>query len=150
MGTPSELDDVYQSLILDHSRHPRNFAATPAATNTAHGDNPFCGDRFTVSLVLSGDRITDIGFEGAGCAISTASASMLTVRAKGLTRAEIVALVPRFDGLFTGTPVNDPELGDLLAFAAVSRFPVRVKCARLAWQTLLAALDGAAAPVSTE
>jgi nitrogen fixation NifU-like protein len=145
-----ELEDVYQSLILDHSRRPRNFGAPPGATQSARGDNPFCGDRVTVFLVRSGDRIADVGFEGVGCAISMASASMMTTHLKGLTPAETETLCRRFEDLLDGAAHENDELGDLSAFAAVSRFPVRVKCARLPWQTLLAALTGAAKTVSTE
>ena len=150
MEPASGLDAVYQSLILDHSRHPRNLGVPAGATHTARGDNPFCGDRFIVSLLLSGDRIAAIGFEGAGCAISTASASMMTISAKGLMRAEADALFERFDRLLGGEPPADLDLGDLSAFAGVSRFPVRIKCARLAWQTLQAALIGTDGTVSTE
>lgn len=147
----AELEAVYQSLILEHSRHPRNCGAPQATTHRARGDNPFCGDRVTVSVMLSGNRIVDIGFEGVGCAISMASASMMTAGTKGLTRDETEALCRRFEDLLKGgVAVAGDALGDLAAFAGVSRLPVRVKCARLPWQTLLAALAGGTDPVSTE
>jgi nitrogen fixation NifU-like protein len=150
MAPGSGLEDVYQDLILDHSRRPRNFGAPAGATHSARGDNPFCGDRVTVFLVRSADRIADVGFEGAGCAISMASASMMTTRMKGLTAEQAADLCRQFEDLLGDAALQDHELGDLSAFAAVSRFPVRIKCARLPWQTLLAALSGASDTVSTE
>jgi nitrogen fixation NifU-like protein len=143
------LEDVYQRLILEHSRRPQNFGVLPGAKHTAHGDNPFCGDAFTVAVSLMAGCITEIAFHGAGCAISTASASMMTAHTKGLTRAGTEALYRSFDSLLTGAPPSELQLGDLSAFAAVSRLPVRIKCARLPWLTLLAALDVDDAPAST-
>jgi nitrogen fixation NifU-like protein len=150
MAPASGLEDVYQGLILDHSRRPRNFGAPAGATHSARGDNPFCGDKVTVFLVRSGDRIADIGFEGVGCAISMASASVMTTRTKGLTRAQAEDLCRQFEQMLKDPSPQDHELEDLSAFAAVSRFPVRIKCARLPWQTLLAALTGTAETISTE
>jgi nitrogen fixation NifU-like protein len=159
----SGLEDLYQRLILDHSRHPRNAGALPARSasgvRVARGDNPVCGDRVVVSVVLDGDRIADVRFEGSGCAISVASASMMTEAIRGRTRAEADALRQQLERLVSGEPAADVErerLGDLVALGGVARFPVRRKCARLAWQTLRAALDAKAplegdpAPVSTE
>jgi nitrogen fixation NifU-like protein len=134
-------EDIYHGLILDHSRHPRNTGAVVDADRAATEDNPLCGDRCSVSLRLAGDRIADVRFEGVGCAISIASASMMTERAKGLTHAEVVALFDVLEQVLRGRPAPpEPPLGDLAAFAAVSRLPVRAKCARLPWQAVLAAL----------
>ena len=145
-------DDLYQRVVVEHGRHPRNQGALAGATHGARGDNPFCGDRVTVSLILEGDRIAEARFEGAGCAISTASASMMTVALRGRTRAETEALFRDFEALLAGTAPATPagDLGDLAAFAGVRRFPVRAKCARLPWQTLMAALAGGGGTVSTE
>ena len=149
-----DADELYQTLVLAHARAPRNQGALPAATHSARGDNPFCGDRFTVSLILKDDTVADARFEGSGCAVATAAASMMTAALKGLTRAQVEALAGRFEALLAGgvePGANaDPALGELRAFAGVRRFPVRVKCARLPWQTMSAALAGTSAPVSTE
>jgi nitrogen fixation NifU-like protein len=152
----SDLRDLYQEVILDHSKRPRNFHAIADASRKAEGYNPLCGDRETVYLVLEGDRVRDVAFQGAGCAISTASASMMTESVKGKTRAEAEALFERFHDLITGTngeARGGPELGKLEVFSGVREYPVRVKCATLPWHTLKAALasDGAGEPVvSTE
>jgi len=158
----SDLRDLYQEVILDHSKRPRNFHAIADATRKAEGYNPLCGDRETVYLVLEGDRVRDVAFQGAGCAISTASASMMTESVKGKTRAEAEALFARFHELITGkngeagskasSKSNSPELGKLEVFSGVREYPVRVKCATLPWHTLKAALDSEGAPsvVSTE
>jgi nitrogen fixation NifU-like protein len=148
----SDLRDLYQEVILDHSKRPRNFHAMPAPDRKAEGYNPLCGDRETVYLDLDGDVLKDVSFQGAGCAISTASASMMTESVKGKTRAEADALFARFHDLITGKPGegSGPELGKLEVFSGVREYPVRVKCATLPWHTLKAALDGAGAPVSTE
>lgn len=156
----SELADLYQDLILDHNRRPRNRRKIEPADRHAVGHNPLCGDRLTlyVNLDESG-RITDIAFEGAGCAISTASASLLTEAVKGKTVAEAHALFHRFHALLTGddssapapTAEPAPKLGKLAAFEGVRQFPMRVKCATLAWHTLEAALESPGEPtVSTE
>jgi nitrogen fixation protein NifU and related proteins len=151
----SDLRDLYQEVILDHSKRPRNFHAIAGASRKAEGYNPLCGDRETVYLVLEGDRVRDVAFQGAGCAISTASASMMTESVKGKTRAEAEALFARFHALITGKnggAGSGPELGKLEVFSGVREYPVRVKCATLPWHTLKAALDseGAPAVVSTE
>ena len=145
----SELDDLYQEIILDHYRKPRNFGMLEGFNRAAHGDNPLCGDRLALHVKLNGDRIEDLRFKGAGCAISVASASMMTDALKGKSKADADALFERFHRMVTGeSPVND--MGKLSAFAGVSEFPVRVKCATLAWHTLRAALEGMKDPVSTE
>jgi len=148
----SELDDLYQDVILEHSKAPRNFHALPAANHKAEGFNPLCGDHFTVYIQMEGDAIRDIGFEGSGCAISKASASMMTQILKGKSRAEAEDLFKRFHALVTGrAPAGAAsDLGKLTVFSGVSEFPVRVKCATLAWHTLQAALAGTQEPVSTE
>ena len=147
----SDLRDLYQEVILDHSKRPRNHRAMPEADRKAEGYNPLCGDRETVFLDLEGDVLKDVSFQGAGCAISTASASMMTESVKGKTRAEADALFARFHDLITGKPgpVDGDALGKLAVFSGVREYPVRVKCATLPWHTLKAALDGAGA-VSTE
>jgi nitrogen fixation protein NifU and related proteins len=150
----SDLRDLYQDVILEHSKAPRNFREMAAANHKAEGFNPLCGDRFTVYLDLDGDSIRDIAFQGSGCAISKASASMMTQILKGKTREQAEALFTRFHDLVTGRKdgprENAPELGKLAVFSGVSEFPVRVKCATLAWHTLHAALEGKQEAVSTE
>lgn len=151
----SELRDLYQEVILDHSRRPRNFRELPGASHRADGHNPLCGDRATVYVRLEGDRLGDVAFKGAGCSISTASASMMTESVRGKSREEVDRLFTRFHDLVTAPPdkagqAAAPELGKLAVFSGVCEFPVRVKCASLPWHTLKAALAGAAAPVSTE
>ncbi len=148
----SDLRDLYQEVILDHSKRPRNFHAMPDADRKAEGYNPLCGDRETVFLDLEGDLVKDVSFQGAGCAISTASASMMTESVKGKTRAQADALFEKFHDLITGkAPASDgPELGKLEVFSGVREYPVRVKCATLPWHTLKAALAGQGASVSTE
>ncbi len=153
----SDLRELYQEVILDHSKRPRNFHEMPRATRKADGVNPLCGDRATVFLALDDDRVADVSFVGKGCSISTASASMMTDAVKGKSRAEIEALFARFHDLVTGDPSHashapDEELGKLAVFSGVCEFPMRVKCATLAWHTLKAALAGQdeAQPVSTE
>ena len=151
----SDLRELYQEVILDHSRQPRNFRAEPAASGKAEGYNPLCGDKVTVYVKLDGDVVREVSFQGSGCAISTASASMMTESLKGKTREEAEALFQRFHALVTAAPDagqshTAPELGKLAAFSGVSEFPVRVKCASLPWHTLRAALEGQAEPVKTE
>jgi nitrogen fixation protein NifU and related proteins len=141
----ADLRELYQDVILEHSKSPRNFRELAPADHTAEGFNPLCGDRFTVYLAMDGDVIRDISFQGAGCAISKASASMMTQNLKGKTKAEAEKVFERFHGLVTGrAPAKDAEaeLGKLAVFSGVSEFPVRVKCATLAWHTLHAALEG--------
>ena len=147
------LDDLYQKVIVDHSRHPRHFGPLPAANRSAVGDNPVCGDRIEVSLLLDPSaRIAAVTFEGSGCAIATASASMMTEHVLGRTRAEAQAAAERLDRIVSGGALEPgaADAGDLLALSAVARFPVRVKCARLAWRALLAALADGTGTVSTE
>ncbi|MDQ6885754.1 MAG: SUF system NifU family Fe-S cluster assembly protein [Gemmatimonadota bacterium] len=139
----SDLTELYQSVILDHNRRPRNYGAMPQPDASAEGKNPLCGDQLTLWVRLDGQQIADIRFIGSGCAISRASASMMTAAVKGKSRGEADALFERFHRLVTGraAPGDDPAaLGSLAAFSGVSRFPVRVKCASLAWHTLRAAL----------
>lgn len=146
-----ELRDLYQDIIVEHSKRPRNFRSLSEASRHADGYNPLCGDQITVFLTLDGDVVRDVAFQGAGCAISTAAASVMTETLKGKTRAEVEELFERFHGVVTGAVAADPdELGKLAAFAGVSEFPARVKCATLCWHTLRAALAGEEAPVSTE
>ena len=148
----SELRDLYQDVILEHSKAPRNYRELPAANHKAEGFNPLCGDRFTIYVTTEGDAIRDITFQGSGCAISKASASMMTQSLKGKSRAEAAKLFERFHKLVTGQQSSngDAELGKLTVFSGVSEFPVRVKCATLAWHTLQAALEDKQDAVSTE
>ncbi len=152
----NDLRDLYQEVILDHNRRPRNFGPLPAANRRAEGNNPLCGDRVTVHLEVADGRIRDVAFEGAGCAISTASASLMTETLKGRTLEEARALFHGFHELVTrGTvPEADGGLDRLAVFSGVREFPMRVKCATLAWHAAMAALDAESAPanllVSTE
>lgn len=147
----SELRDLYQEVILDHNRRPRNFGTLPSANHQAEGYNPLCGDKVTVFLDLQDGRIQNVAFQGAGCAISTASASLMTEALKGKTAEEARELFHGFQELVTkGTGEDSEELGKLTVLAGVREFPMRVKCATLAWHTLLAALDEQSQPVSTE
>ena len=138
----SELTDLYQEVILDHNRRPRNFHALANASHRAEGYNPLCGDRLTLYLSVNEGVITEAAFEGAGCAISKASASMMTETLKGKTLAEADALFQRFHRMVT-TPPDQPveDMGKLSSLAGVREFPIRVKCASLAWHTLKAALE---------
>ena len=148
----SELNDLYGDVILDHNKKPRNFKKLADANRMAQGHNRLCGDQLTVYLKLEGDAIKDISFEGSGCAISKASASIMTAAVKGKTRAEAEALFEKFHGMVTGekgAPV-DPELGKLAVFSGVCEYPMRVKCASLAWHTLRGALDSKEETISTE
>jgi nitrogen fixation protein NifU and related proteins len=149
----SELRDLYQEVVIDHSRRPRNFRKPEGANRTAEGVNPLCGDEITLYLKLSRDVIEDIGFQGAGCAISKASASLMTAALKNKTKAEAEALFERVHSMLSEGPsskVDPDELGKLAVLSGVWEFPARVKCATLAWHTLRSALDGSGAPVSTE
>jgi nitrogen fixation NifU-like protein len=149
----SDLRELYQQVILDHNKSPRNFRRVADANRTAEGFNPLCGDHLHVYLRLEGDVIQDVGFEGAGCAISKASASLMTSALKGRTAAEAEALFRRFQDMVTGSVDAEPDtegLGKLAVFAGVREFPARVKCATLAWHTLHAALEGEDQPASTE
>jgi nitrogen fixation protein NifU and related proteins len=148
-----DLRELYQEVILEHSKAPRNYREMAAANRKAEGYNPLCGDHFTVYLDVEGESIRDISFQGSGCAISKASASMMTQLLKGKNRADAEALFNRFHKLVTGQPQatgEQNELGKLSVFSGVSEFPVRVKCATLAWHTLNAALAGKQEPISTE
>lgn len=148
----AELRDMYQEVILEHAKSPRNYRALPSPTSRAEGFNPLCGDRCTIFLSLDGDVIEDIAFQGNGCAISRASASMLTQSLKGKTTAEAEKLFESFHRMVTGQNANGDRasLGKLEVFAGVSEFPARVKCATLAWHTLQAALHGDHDQVTTE
>ena len=149
----SEIKELYQEVVMDHTRRPRNFHKLEDANRSAEGYNPFCGDRVTIYLKMNGDRIEDVAFQGAGCAISTSSASMLTQAVKGKTAAEAQELFNVVHEMLTrepGTEFDAEKLGDLEILSGVSEFPTRVKCASLSWHTLLAALKGAKAAVSTE
>lgn len=149
----SDLRELYQELILDHNRRPRNRRKLEGADRHAEGYNPLCGDRISVFLSLEGDVVREVTFEGKGCAISTASASLMTEAIRGKTLEEAQALFRRFHGLVTGKPTGDPlesHMGKLEVFSGVSQFPVRVKCATLAWHTLKAAIDNVQQTVSTE
>jgi nitrogen fixation NifU-like protein len=150
-GAGMELKELYRDVILDHNRSPRNFGRLEPADAQAAGHNPLCGDKLTLTLRMQGDRVLDLRFEGQGCAISTASASLMTEAVKGRSREEIARLFGEVHTLLTA-PSGEfaPELGKLLALAGVAEFPARVKCASLCWHTLNAALERAPAPVSTE
>jgi nitrogen fixation NifU-like protein len=149
----SEYAELYQQVILDHNQSPRNFRALRGDVHRADGHNPLCGDRLTLYLDIRDGVVHDIGFEGSGCAISKASASMMTEAVKGKTAEEAEALFQAFHALVTGGTAPGPEderLGKLVVFAGVRDYPVRVKCATLAWHTLRVALEKRAATVSTE
>lgn len=147
------LDALYQEVILDHNRRPRNFHPMEHASCSADGKNPNCGDQLTVWLKLEDDRVADVSFQGQGCAISKASASMMTEAVKGKSRADATRIYEKVHKLVTGedpTLAKDKELGALRALSGVSKFPMRVKCASLSWHAMKAALDGATASVTTE
>ncbi len=146
-----DLKDLYRDVILDHNKQPRNFGRLEPPAHSADGHNPLCGDQLTVYALLDGDVIRDLSFEGDGCAISVASASLMTEAVKGRTRAEAAHLFGLVHDLLTRADAPAPaELGKLAALSGVREFPARVKCASLCWHTLNAALEGAAVPVSTE
>jgi nitrogen fixation protein NifU and related proteins len=148
-----DLRDLYQEVILEHSKAPRNYRELQNPDRKAEGFNPLCGDHFTVYLQMRGETIQDVVFQGSGCAISKASASMMTQALKGKTRQDADELFERFHNVVTGHAAangSDAELGKLTVFSGVSEFPTRVKCATLAWHTLQAALAGKQDAVSTE
>jgi len=153
----NDLRELYQEVILDHSKNPRHFREMPEANRHADGHNPLCGDRVTVYLHVLGDIVEDVSFKGAGCSISTASASMMADALRGKSVQDATALFERFHDLVTGAPgsstdieeVTESELGKLAVFSGVCEFPMRVKCASLPWHTMKAALKGAAS-ASTE
>lgn len=149
----ADLRELYQEVILDHNRRPRNFREIEDASRKAEGYNPLCGDRLTVFLKLEGDRLSDVSFLGSGCAISKASASLMTDSVKGRTVAQVERLFDAFHAMVTSEAAAEPdvgELGKLAVLAGVREFPVRVKCASLAWHTLKAALSAETEQVSTE
>ena len=148
----SELRELYQELVLDHNSRPRNFREMENATTRMEGYNPLCGDRVTVYVKLGGGCIEDVSFQGSGCAISRASASMMTTTIKGKTIDEAERLFGAFHEMVTGEgdPDDDDDLGDLEVLAGVAEFPSRVKCATLSWHSMLSALKGQKEPVSTE
>jgi nitrogen fixation NifU-like protein len=147
MTPDTDLRELYQEVILDHSKRPRNFRDMADSTGRAEGFNPLCGDKATVFVRMKGDVVEDVSFKGAGCSISTASASMMTEALRGKSRAEAEELFERFHHLITSDPARAaenaaPGLGKLAAFSGVCEFPVRVKCASLPWHTMKAALEG--------
>jgi len=147
----SELTDLYQEVILDHNKKPRNFQKLADANRTAEGFNPLCGDQLQLYVKVEDGVIRDIGFQGSGCAISKASASLMTSSLKGKSEREADELFERFHRLVTSDAAADPEaLGKLAVFSGVREFPARVKCASLAWHTLRAALEGKQDKVTTE
>ncbi|HGY89756.1 MAG TPA: SUF system NifU family Fe-S cluster assembly protein [Planctomycetes bacterium] len=148
----SDLRDLYQEVILDHNRSPHNFREMPSPTAHADGHNPLCGDTLTVYLDIEDGMVKDVSFVGSGCAISKASASLMTDVVKGKTLEEVREIFEGFHGMVTGESggQSPASLGKLAVLEGVSEFPVRVKCATLAWHTLMAALEGQSDPVSTE
>jgi nitrogen fixation NifU-like protein len=147
----SDLRELYQQVILDHHKKPRNFHTLEHANRRAEGFNPLCGDKISLQLVVDEEGVVrEVGFQGSGCAISTASASMMTDALKGKTIAELERLFKSFHDLVTGSGDESVDLGKLSVFAGVREYPVRVKCATLAWHTLLAALRGSTETVATE
>ncbi len=146
MADDAALDALYQEIILDHYRRPRNFRELPEASCSADGKNPNCGDALTVWLKFDGDLVSDVSFQGVGCAISKASASLMTQAVKGRSRDEAAVIFEKVHRLVTGTETDAAtakELGQLRALAGVAKFPMRVKCASLAWHALKSAMDGA-------
>ncbi|MBI3851704.1 MAG: SUF system NifU family Fe-S cluster assembly protein [Verrucomicrobia bacterium] len=145
-----DLTDLYQQVILDHSKSPRNFHKLENANRAAQGHNPLCGDNYTIYALMDGDVIKDLSFQGSGCAISKASASILTDTLKGKTKAEVKALFDKVHDMVTTGNVNGGDIGKLAVFAGVHKFPARVKCAILPWHAVVAAVEGKQEPVSTE
>lgn len=145
-----ELDELYQEVILDHCKSPRNFHALEGANRKGEGYNPLCGDNYTVYLKMDGDVVKEATFQGSGCCISKASASLLTTSVKGKTKAEVKALFDKVHDMITTGNVHEEGVGKLAVFAGVHKFPARVKCAILSWHAVAAALDGESQPVSTE
>jgi len=145
-----DLTDLYQQVILDHSKSPRNFRVMENANRTAQGHNPLCGDNVTMFLHMEGDRVGDVSFQGSGCAISKASASILTECLKGKTKDEVKKLFEQVREMVTTGQPGEGDLGKLAVFAGVHKFPARVKCAILPWHAAMSALNGAGETVSTE
>jgi nitrogen fixation NifU-like protein len=147
----TDLRDLYQEVILDHSKHPRNFREPEKCTRRADGHNPLCGDRLTVFVTLEDGVVKDVSFQGSGCAISTAAASMMTETLQGKSEAEAEALFEKYHKMLTDDSATPPDgMGKLAVFSGVREFPIRVKCATLAWHTVRAALQKAAETVTTE
>ena len=149
----SDARALYEEVILDHNKNPRNFRELGADAHRSEGFNPLCGDHFTVYVSMEGDRISDITFQGAGCAISKSSASVMTTLLKGKTVAEAQTLFNRFHTMITSSPdapLDEKALGKLRVFGGVREFPIRIKCATLAWHAMAAAIDGRGDPISTE
>ena len=144
-----DLAELYQQVILDHSKSPRNFRKLEPPARQAQGYNPLCGDNYAVYALMDGDVVKEISFQGSGCAISKASASLLTDSLKGKTKAEVKELFDKVHAMVTSGKA-DPGLGKLAVFAGVHKFPARVKCAILPWHAVMAAVEGKAEPVSTE
>ena len=144
------VDDLYQEIILDHSKRPRNFREMPDADRYANGYNPLCGDRLKLYLKMDGDVVREASFTGAGCAISTASASLMTESLKGKTRDQALHLLDEFHDLLTTDAQAAQDLGKLKVFCGVREYPARVKCATLAWHTLKSALENTQETVTTE
>jgi nitrogen fixation NifU-like protein len=145
-----DLDELYQQVILDHCKSPRNFRTLDGANRKGEGFNPLCGDNYTVFLKMDGDTVQDISFQGSGCCISKASASLLTDAVKGKTKADVQALFAKVHDLITTGKATDDGVGKLAVFAGVHKFPARVKCAILSWHAVLAAINGEDKAVSTE
>jgi nitrogen fixation NifU-like protein len=145
-----DLVDLYQQVILDHSKSPRNFRTLDQANRVAQGHNPLCGDNYTIYALVEGDVVKELSFQGSGCAISKASASLLTEALKGKNKAEVKAMFDKVHQLITSGKTTETGLGKLAVFAGVHKFPARVKCAILPWHAVLAAVEGKSAPVTTE
>ena len=144
---------LYEQVILEHNKKPRNFREMPDASYKVEGYNPLCGDHFTVYLKVNGEVIEDVSFIGAGCAISKSSASVMTTLLKGKTKKEAESMFVKFHNMVTSNPeapIDESEVGKLRVFAGVREFPVRIKCATLAWHSMLSALDGKSEAASTE
>ena len=144
---------LYEQVILEHNKKPRNFRDMDEATNKVDGYNPLCGDQFTIFVKMNGDVVEDVSFRGSGCAISKSSASIMTMLVKGKTRKEAEELFTKFHHIVTSSPeveLNEEDCGRLAVFSGVREFPVRIKCATLAWHTLMSALHGKGEMVSTE
>lgn len=148
----NQLKEIYQQVILDHNKNPRNFREIENATHSAEGYNPLCGDQMTVYLTMDGDKVSDVAFQGKGCAISKSSASIMTSMVKGKTKAEAEKMFENFHDLVTGKleDKDNEELGKLAVFKGVKEFPTRVKCASLAWHTLKSAISDKDETVTTE
>jgi nitrogen fixation NifU-like protein len=145
-----DLVELYQQVILDHSKSPRNFRKLEGANRVAQGHNPLCGDNYTIYALMEGDVVKDLSFQGSGCAISKSSASLLTEALKGKTKSEVKALFDKVHQMVTSGQVSESGMGKLAVFAGVHKFPARVKCAILPWHAVLAAVEGQGAPVTTE